>query len=31
MNKEIPDKRSAILKAAMELIAENGFHARRRQ
>ena len=26
MNKEIPDKRSAILKAAMELIAENGFH-----
>ena len=26
MNKEAPDKRAAILKAAMELIAENGFH-----
>ena len=26
MNKEITDRRSAILKAAMELIAENGFH-----
>jgi len=26
MSKEIPDKRTAILKAAMELIAENGFH-----
>ncbi|MBB5347441.1 TetR/AcrR family transcriptional regulator [Desulfoprunum benzoelyticum] len=26
MTKEITDKRSAILKAAMELIAENGFH-----
>lgn len=26
MSKEITDKRTAILKAAMELIAENGFH-----
>jgi len=26
MSKETPDKRSAILRAAMELIAENGFH-----
>ena len=26
MNKETPDKRAAILKAAMELIADNGFH-----
>ncbi len=26
MNRETPDKRSAILRAAMELIAENGFH-----
>lgn len=26
MEKDTPDKRTAILKAAMELIAENGFH-----
>ena len=26
MEKENPDKRTAILRAAMELIAENGFH-----